>query len=186
MDLQKLTTDELSKLIVYISEEIEKRRREEASSSNNVQKTKQSGKLGQNTLKPATLRDQAHSPPAENEELQPAPKRLKGVVYSNRYQTLSDEDDVKNPDDSGAISHETFPTLNSWQQTNPARNRPTTNQSPPKETTVKPPQKKIPSIMLHQKEKWTSISQKLNDKNILFLKAKTLNKGIRIQPSSAE
>lgn len=191
MNLQKLTTDELSQLIVYISEELEQRRKNEASGSNNAQITKQPVSPSKSILKPATLRDPAHSPahspPTENRELQPALKRLKGAEFYNPYEVLSVDDDVENPDDSDAMSDEDFPELNPPQKTNPTRNYPTNTQSPPKETTVQPPHKeKIPPIVLHQKEKWTSVSNQFNERNISFSKAKTSSEGIRIQPNTEQ
>lgn len=116
MDLKKLTTDELTQLVVYISEEIEQRRREEASTSKNDQTTKQSRTPNQVILKRATLPDPTHSPPAETEDLQPAPKHLKDVVPSNRYQVLSVEDDDEDPEELDAMSDEDFPALNPSQE----------------------------------------------------------------------
>lgn len=107
MDLQSLTTDDLANLVIGTSELIEQRRHEEAQKKSSIYERRHATTVSQTILKPATLPDPTASLNASNEELQPAPKRLKGVTLSNRYQAFST--DENNDSDSDAVSTEEDP-----------------------------------------------------------------------------
>lgn len=189
MDLKKLSLDELSKLVVYISEEIELRRREETERQAKSFENPQPASTRNQTIKPATQNDPKHVLQLENDDQPPAKKRLKGVVASNRYESLPIEDiDEDENSDSDHMSDEDFPSLPSAQQS-PPRSKNTTQPKKPQQKDEPENQtrkEKIPPIILHQKEMWTAVSQKLNNSNISFEKAKTTAEGIRIHPSTSD
>lgn len=138
----------------------------------------------QPVLKPATL-PAPRAPRSPIEPVQPAPKRLKGASTHNRYEALSidDDDEEDSSEESGNMSTEEYPEL---PETRPIKNTTPRSKSPQIAPVEKPTKERVPPIVLHQKELWSTASKKLSDSQISFSKAKTIAEGISIQPSSAD
>lgn len=119
--------------------------------------------------------------------MQPPKKRLKGVTPTNRYEVLPIDDDSENTDESDEMDVDDFPTIKTTKSQPKTKNPPVKSQLSQKATIPEPPPKeKIPPIVLHQKEKWTNVSQLFSNHNISFVKAKTSSEGIRITLNSSD
>lgn len=179
MELSKLSDEDLSELIIKLSKELEDRKLRKASQHNTTVVKPTQGQI----LKPATPSDHKHPRTPEDDVTQPALKKLKGVKASNRYECLSIDDDFEDSEvdedmSDKDVSDEDIPTATDSQNTENPR-------SYNKTIHAEPPKGKIPPIVLHQKELWTTVSKKLSDNKISFSKAKTIADGISIQPSSS-
>lgn len=181
LELGTLSDGDLRKILDYISEELEDRKRREASQ----RKAPESKPSTSQILKPATLPDPKHHLPPEEDIPQPAPKKLKGVSMSNRYECLTVEDIEDSDMAEDSMSVDEMPSQTISQDIKTTVKPSLDNRKPQKTTTpAEPPKEKIPPIILHQKELWGTVSTKINDGKITFSKAKTTAEGISIQPSS--